>query len=186
MRGPTPSQTVGPYFGIGLNRLFSDVLAPTSTEGQAITISGQLLDGDGEPIPDAVFEFWQADHDGNYCCLDRSTGPPASFQGWRRVATDPEGRFTLHTIKPGSVKQVGRPPQAPHINVTLFMRGLLRHLYTRIYFDDELANQADQVLQAVPKQRRHTLLAKLTDQAGHHYRWNVFMQGSDETAFFDW
>jgi protocatechuate 3,4-dioxygenase alpha subunit len=173
----TPSQTVGPYFLIGLGMLFEDDLAREGVAGERITISGRIFDADGQPIPDAFIEIWQADANGTYPSADSR----APFRGWGRVATDENGRFEFKTIKPGAV---GAGSDAPHINVALFMRGLLRHLYTRIYFAGENANDRDSVLNVVPSARRDTLVARKGDTG--NYAWDIFMQGPHETVFLDW
>ena len=144
----TPSQTVGPFFQIGLSWLYAaDLAGPDAAD--AITLRGRVLDGDGQPVPDAVLEIWQADAQGRYADPE---GAHAGFRGFGRVATDESGGFSLRTIKPGSVEG-----QAPHLNITLFMRGLLRALAGRVYFADEPRNVDDPVLLRVPSARRATL-----------------------------
>jgi protocatechuate 3,4-dioxygenase alpha subunit len=182
MRGPTPSQTVGPFFHLGLRRLFRDDLVPPDHQGAATSISGQVRDGDGQAVPDAVLEVWQADHLGRYVSVDSQ----ATFHGWGRIPTDAHGSFRLRTITPGRVVGADGALQAPHINVTLFMRGLMRHLFTRVYFEGDPANPSDSVLRAVPEPRRPTLMAKRSAAAGKHYSWDVVLQGPQETVFFDW
>lgn len=186
MPGPTPSQTVGPFFSIGMKRLFSSDQSASGREAEAIAITGQVLDGDGQPVPDAVLEFWQADQFGKYAQPESASSEGAAFLGWARVPTDAQGSFTLRTIKPGAVANGSSgSPQAPHINVIIFMRGLLRHLYTRIYFDGEPANQSDPVLQTMPENRRATLVARRSETNRKQYLWNVVLQGNGETVFFD-
>jgi protocatechuate 3,4-dioxygenase alpha subunit len=150
-----------------------------------VRIEGRVLDGVGEPIFDALIELWQADARGRYAHPADPRGSNASFKGFGRfgTGTDPERRFIFDTIKPGRVDA----SQAPHINVIVLMRGMLLHAYTRIYFSDEAAaNAADPVLQRVPAERRRTLVAERTVQpAGVVYRWDIRMQGPDETVFFD-
>ena len=182
-RGLTPSQTVGPFFHIGLRRLFRDDLVPPDRAREAIVISGRVVDGDGEPVPDAVLELWQADDRGAYANVD---DPGTGFFGWGRVATDPLGNFRLRTLKPGRVVATGGLSHAPHVNVTLFSRGLLGHLFTRIYFAGDPGNAADPVLLAVPESRRHTLIAQRDVGDQSRYSWNIVMQGPRETVFFDW
>jgi protocatechuate 3,4-dioxygenase alpha subunit len=186
--GATPSQTVGPFFHIGLRRLSRDDLVPSAGKWIPITISGQVLDGDRQPIPDAVIEVWQANHLGQYAIADalQRTEPAASFCGWGRLPTDASGGYKLRTIKPGQVIGSGDTLQAPHINVAVFMRGLLRHLFTRIYFENELTNTADPVLLRVPEKRRPTLIAQRCDCVEQRYSWNIVVQGPEETVFFDW
>lgn len=181
----TPSQTVGPYFRIGLEYRFSDVLCSEDTPGEHIVITGVVYDGQGVPVPDAQLELWQADAQGRYPGL-ASGGSPATegFTGFARVAVDDTGRFRVRTIRPGEVTAPDGSRQAPHISVILFMRGLLRHLHTRIYFANERANETDSVLREVPEERRETLLAKPIAEVPGEYLWNIYLQGENETVFF--
>ena len=183
----TTSQTVGPYFSIGLTRLKKDNLASTEVSGERITISGRVLDGDGAGVPDAMLEIWQANSHGKYAHPEdkQNKNLEAAFQGYGRIPTDANGAFRFQTIKPGSVAGPDDKPQAPHIAVSVFTRGLLRRLVTRIYFPDESANAGDFVLNLVEPARRGTLIAhKLAGQGGH-LEWNVVLQGDKETVFFD-
>ena len=186
----TPSQTVGPYFAYGLTPTqygynFTGIAQPSmvdeQTEGQRIRILGQVLDGQGAPISDAMLEVWQADAQGRYPDPSRESG----FKGFGRVGTgtDPQNRFWFDTIKPGATQD----GQAPHLNVMVFMRGLLSHVYTRIYFSDEDASNAeDPVLNSVDEARRDTLIAQRTQTPGGTvYRFDIHMQGDKETVFFD-
>ncbi len=190
----TPSQTVGPYFAYGLTpeqyrypfrSLVGNVLADAATDGEHIRVEGRVLDGDGAAIDDAMVEIWQADAQGRYAHPADPRGSNATFVGFGRVGTgtDPERRFSFQTIKPGPVGD----GSAPHLNVILFMRGLLSHLYTRIYFsDEEAANAADPVLSQLDEARRGTLIAQREDTAGGPvYRLDIHMQGEAETVFFD-
>lgn len=190
----TPSQTVGPYFAYGLSApqygypftgLASDQVADELVPGERIRIAGRVIDGADEPIPDALVEIWQADSEGRYAHPNDGRASNQRFRGFGRfgTGTDPEHRFVFSTIKPGSVDGV----QAPHISVLVFMRGLLTHAYTRIYFSDETAaNSRDPVLQSVPSERRGTLIAKREHTAaGTLYHFDIHMQGDDETVFFD-
>ena len=190
----TPSQTVGPFFAYGLTPeqygyafrgLAGSVLVDDETPGERIRITGRILDGESNPVPDAMLEIWQADAAGRYAHPADPRGSNLRFTGFGRcgTGTDPENRFVFDTIKPG-------PPgegQAPHVNVILFMRGLLSHVFTRIYFDDEAeANARDPVLASVETARRHTLIAaRQTTPAGTVYRLDLHLQGPDETVFFD-
>lgn len=180
----TASQTVGPYFRIGLiygqpqNDLVQD-----KTSGERIKITGLVLDGDGQPIPDAMIEIWQPDANGIY---NHPTDPLQAqadphFRGFGRAETRHEGRYEFKTIKPG-----GRDGQAPYINVNVFARGMLIHALTRIYFEDEPANADDAVLNAVESNRRQTLIAVL-EQSGNlpAYRFDIHIQGDGETVFFN-
>jgi protocatechuate 3,4-dioxygenase alpha subunit len=196
-RGQTPSQTVGPFFAYGLapeqyNYPFRSIagssIANDDTEGVRIRVMGQVLDGAGEPIPDALVEIWQANAHGryNHPADDRKDNLlDPNFKGFGRVGTGTRAdrAFVFDTVKPGSVD--GR--QAPHLNVCVLMRGLLLHAYTRIYFADEAAaNTADPVLRAVAADRRDTLVARRDEHLpGTIYRFDIRMQGDLETVFFD-
>ena len=184
-RIPTTSQTAGPFFTIGLAYRFSNALCTEDTDGEQIVIRGVLYDGGGVPVPDAQLELWQADPRGHYPGLASGEEPASKgFRGFARVPTDEAGQFFFRTVRPGVVTAPDGSKQAPHIVVILLMRGLLRHLYTRIYFADETGNQTDRALCAVPEDRRYTLLAKPVAGKSAEYIWNIFLQGDDETAFF--
>jgi len=188
---PTPSQTVGPFFHLGLAHAEWSDLAADGPQGERIAIEGRVTDGDGAPVPDAMLEVWQANAAGRYNHPeDRQTDKAIDphFRGFGRVATDFDGRFRIVTIKPGAVPGRGNALQAPHINVALFARGLLIHLHTRIYFADEPANAADPLLSSIDGAAvRETLLARRDPAGGNPplYRWNIVMQGDGETAFLD-
>lgn len=190
----TPSQTVGPYFAYGLTApqygypftaIASGEVADDSVQGKRIRVAGRVLDGAGEPIPDALIEIWQADSEGRYAHPNDGRASNQRFRGFGRfgTGTDPENRFIFNTIKPGPVGGA----QAPHINVMVFMRGLLTHAYTRIYFSDEAAaNARDPVFSSVPAERQKTLIARREEtSAGTVYHFDIRMQGDDETVFFD-
>ncbi len=186
----TPSQTVGPYFSYGLApkqygysypELVNGDLTTVDVEGTRIRLEGCVYDGAGDIVPDALIEIWQADGQGRYAHPADPRATNSTFKGFGRfgTGTDPENRFIFDTVKPGSVD--GK--QAPHINVIVMMRGLLTHTYTRIYFDDEqAANAKDPILNTVEEGRRHTLIAK---GEGAVYRFDIRMQGNNETVFFD-
>jgi len=175
----TPSQTVGPYFRIGLAWLYHADLAGPDAPGR-LHLSGRVLDGDGRPVDDALLEIWQAEASGRY---PERTDPPR-WAGFARVATDAAGAFVLFTGKPGRVRGPADRLQAPHLAVNVFMRGLLRHLVTRVYFPDEAeANAADPVLALVEPARRGTLVARALP--GGALAWDVVLQGPGETVFFD-
>ena len=186
--GPTPSQTVGPFFALMFLRQEPlNVLVRPETEGQRIRIEGRVLDGDGAPVDDALIEIWQANGYGRYNHpADRGEAPlDPAFTGFGRVGTDESGRYWFETIKPGHVPYDAQTWQAPHIVVTVFARGLLNHLSTRLYFADEAANEADPVLQRVPAERRPTLLAKPESVDGKLvYHFDIVLQGEAETVFF--
>jgi protocatechuate 3,4-dioxygenase alpha subunit len=191
--GQTPSQTVGPYFAYGLtatqygydfDQPFDAVLALDNASGERIRLEGRVIDGDGNAINDALVEISQPDGEGRYPQTP-DEARALGFRAFGRVGTGTtEGnRFVFHTVKPGAQA----PGEAPHINVIVLMRGLLLHAFTRVYFGDEAAaNAKDEVLQSVPADRRHTLVAERVVQGGAvSYRFDIRMQGTDETAFFD-
>jgi len=191
---PTPSQTVGPFFSLGLDRPEWSDLTVGNPQGERIVIEGRVIDGDGAPVPDAVVEIWQANAAGRYAHPEdnRSDKPlDPNFRGFGRSPTDAEGRFRFTTVKPGPVPGRGNSLQAPHINVLLFSRRLLIHLHTRIYFDGEPANAAGPLLSSIDDPKvRGTLLARReggNDQGGSpaRYRFDIVMQGDNETAFLE-
>jgi protocatechuate 3,4-dioxygenase alpha subunit len=193
--GVTPSQTVGPYFKYGLtpngqyewNDAFTGNLVTSDTSGERIRVEGRVFDGEGQPVPDAMLEIWQADAQGRFADpQDKRALPNAEFRGFGRCGTDANGVYVFDTIKPGSVPDPDGKPQAPHILLAVFARGMLRHLYTRIYFADEAANGGDPVLALVPADRRATLIAAREDGSGNAvYRLDLRLQGDGETVFFD-
>jgi protocatechuate 3,4-dioxygenase, alpha subunit len=191
--GQTPSQTVGPYFAYGLtatqygydfNQPFDAVLALDGARGERIQLVGRVIDGDGKPINDAMVEICQPDGEGHYPGSVEDA-KARGFRGFGRVGTgtDAANRFVFHTVKPGA----GAPGQAPFINAIVTMRGMLLHTFTRIYFSDEAtANDEDAVLQSVPAERRGTLVAQRSVEGGLvTYRFDIHMQGDQETVFFD-
>jgi len=180
---PSGSQTVGPYFRIGLDRLIGQVPVDELSP-DAIEIHGKVLDRDGEPVSDALLELWGADKSGAYPGAVPNSG--ANPAGFRRVATDPEGNFSLALIKPGATPIGDGRLQAPHMLVLVFARGLLRHLITRVYFEQERANAVDPVLLEIPAERRHTLIAHPVANNPRVFQWNVVLQGENETVFFAW
>jgi protocatechuate 3,4-dioxygenase alpha subunit len=182
---PTASQTVGPYLHIGLAWLTIDRLAPPGCPGQHLKIEGRVLDGDGQPVPDALVEIWQANAHSKYAHPEdtRDALLTPGFRGFGRVPTDADGRFRFITIKPGPVADPEGGQQAPHLLVSVFMRGLLKRLVTRMYFPDEPRNAADSVLRLVPTERRGTLVARPTGK--DELEWNIILQGGGETVFFD-
>jgi protocatechuate 3,4-dioxygenase alpha subunit len=171
----TTSQTIGPYLRIGLEWMVIEDLAPPGAAGERVQINGKIVDADGNPVNDAAVEIWQANSQGQYA--------DKSFRGYGRSLTDDSGAFRFRTIKPGRVPGPGGKLQAPHLTVTIFMRGLLKQLQTRIYFPDDAANAEDPVLNLVPAERRATLVAKKRGDAS--LEWNVVLQGKNETVFFD-
>jgi protocatechuate 3,4-dioxygenase alpha subunit len=182
----TPSQTVGPYFAMRLPWPEGPFVVPAQTPG-AITIIGRLYDGAGDPIPDGMIETWQADPGGRFAHPDDPRGPIArddtAFRGFGRSQTRHDGSFTIVTLKPGPLPFGDGRTEAPHINVSVFSRGMLDRSVTRIYFPDETrANESDPVLGAVPEHRRSTLIAVPFDGL---LRFDIHMQGDNETVFFD-
>jgi protocatechuate 3,4-dioxygenase alpha subunit len=199
----TPSQTVGPFFAYGLaphsccdwqpsdvydwkQTVGSNLVTPDAT-GTRIRIEGRITDGDGIGINDAMIEIWQADAQGRYASpRDTRARPNTQFKGFGRSATDENGEFSFDTVKPGSVPGPEGKPQAPHIVVCIYSRGMLRQLYTRLYFSDESSNSSDPILTLVPGDRRDTLIAHKQSHMGHNvYRFDIRVQGGAETIFFD-
>jgi protocatechuate 3,4-dioxygenase alpha subunit len=179
----TPSQTVGPFFAIGLPWPDGPEVVPETFYG-AIRIGGRVLDGAGEPVPDALVETWQASPGGRFDHPDDPRGAVGGFRGFGRCATDAEGRWHVVTLKPGPVPGVDGTTQAPHIDVSVFARGLLNRVVTRIYFEDEEdANARDPLLAALAADpRRETLFARL--DGFDSYRFDIVLQGAGETVFF--
>jgi protocatechuate 3,4-dioxygenase alpha subunit len=187
----TTSQTVGPFLHIGLDGLNNDNLVGEGVTGERVIIEGRVFDGDGKPVPDGVVEIWQANAHGKYAHPDDTRDLPLEpgFRGFGRVPTDGNGAFRFTTIKPGRVPGTGGKLQAPHIIVSVFMRGLIKRLATRIYFPDEPGNAEDPVLSMVPEERRATLIARPVAGRAGVLEWNVVVQGEaagqGETVFFD-
>lgn len=187
---PTASQTVGPFFHDCLVRPDArrSVLTTAATEGEHIRVVGRVVDGDHAAVPDAMVEIWQANHHGRYQHPTDQRPLPLdpTFTGFGRCETDAEGYYCFDTIKPGRVPFDETQQQAPHICVAIFGRGLLNHVYTRLYFADDPANADDPVLLCVPLERRATMLAKRQSVAGStEYRFDIVLQGTDETVFFN-
>jgi protocatechuate 3,4-dioxygenase alpha subunit len=198
---PTGSQTVGPFFHLGFVYLERENLVADSVAGERVTIRGKVLDGDGKVVPDAVLEIWQADPAGHYASEElRKNSAAPRFLGFGRIETDDHGEFKFTTIKPGRVPSPDGGLQAPHLVITLFSRGLLKPLLTRVYFPDEPSNPEDPVLKLVPPGRRSTLIATPSVQSGtknatehlpqnaapNSFDWTIVMQGEGETVFFDY
>jgi protocatechuate 3,4-dioxygenase, alpha subunit len=180
------NQTVGPYLHIGLDWLTTRDIAGRGIKGERVAIAGRLIDGNGNGVNDGLIEIWQANAAGKYAHPEDPQKKPVE-KGWRgfgRIPTDAKGGFRFTTIKPGRVPAPGGGLQAPHLVVAVFMRGMLKHLATRIYFPDEpAANAEDPILKLVPAARRGTLLPK---QGGKSLEWNIVLQGKNETVFFDY
>jgi len=199
----TTWQTVGPFFSLGLSRLYRDNLAGPDVSGERVKISGCILDGHGNPVPDGIIEIWQANSHGKYAHPEDVQEKPleAGFVGYGRVPTDGGGRFRFTTIKPGRVPSAHamngshipgdenpsaeNPLQAPHLAISVFTRGLLRRLMTRMYFPDEPSNAEDFALSLVEPSRRGTLIAKRVEGRAGALDWNIVLQGVNETVFFD-
>jgi protocatechuate 3,4-dioxygenase, alpha subunit len=164
---PTPSQTVGPFFSFGLLELDrSQLVSPDDDD--AVRIEGRILDGDGQPVPDAMVEIWQADFDGRY----------REGFGWARSGCDEEGRFSFVTRKPGRVPDGNGGLQAPHLSVLVFARGLLKPVRTRMYFPDEDSNADDRVLTSLSDDERRRLIAR------PGLEFDVLLQDPEQTPFF--
>lgn len=184
---PTPSQTVGPFFQIELTTDEHCVkcIGGPNTKGERAWITFRVLDGDGAPVDDAMLEIWQADAQGKYNHPD-DPQPTDSNEGWigfGRLATGEDGSCVLETIKPGCVQY--HSIQAPHLMVAVYARGMLKQLYTRVYFAGDPNNDRDPILSLVPAERRETLLAKADSARRGHWHFDVRLQGDQETVFFD-
>jgi protocatechuate 3,4-dioxygenase, alpha subunit len=183
--GLTPFQTLGPFFDFGVVIPDGDIVAKPESAGRHIVIEGTVRDGKGDALPDALVEVWQANAAGTYRHPgDRQDRPlDPAFNGFGRVATDEDGRFAFKTIVPGRVPGPDGTLQAPHLAVGVLARGVLTRLVTRLYLEDEPSNAEDAVLTLVPAARRSTLLAKRIEP--DRYRFDIVLQGSGETVFFD-
>lgn len=189
--GQTPSQTLGPYFSLRLGAEGENILAGPDAPGRRIRVAGQVLDGDGQPIEDALIEVWQANTAGRYRHPDDNRTEIAlddGFTGFGRALTDFQtGEYLIETVKPGPVPDPEGELQAPHLNFIIQARGMLNPSFTRVYFsDEEEANRADLVLGMVPSERRHTLIAERGVPGDPQaYRFDIRFQGDDETVFFE-
>jgi protocatechuate 3,4-dioxygenase alpha subunit len=185
----TPSQTVGPYLAIGLPWPDGPTVVPEDTPG-AITITGRLLDGEGAPIPDGLIETWQAGPDGRFDHPDDPRGAPANergFRGFGRCPTGLDGSYRIVTLRPGALPSPDGGSEAPHLDVSVFARGLLDRVVTRIYFPDEAAANADDpALSAITDAaRRGTLIAIADPDDKYRFQFHIHLQGEHETVFFD-
>jgi protocatechuate 3,4-dioxygenase alpha subunit len=183
----TTSQTVGPFFKIGFDWLNRDNLAGEGVSGERVTIQGRVFDGDGVAVPDAILEIWQANSHGKYAHPEDTQDKPLEpgFEGYGRVPVTAQGGFRFVTIKPGPVPGPDGKEQAPHLLVSVFMRGLLQRVVTRIYFPDDPRNGEDFILNLVEPAQRSTLIAKKATGGPGQLEWNVVMQGAEETVFFE-
>jgi protocatechuate 3,4-dioxygenase, alpha subunit len=187
----TPSQTVGPFFAIGLPWTGGPHVVPEGTPG-AIVVFGSVLDGAGEPVPDALVETWQAAPDGSFGHPDDprpnaqdSVSTAAACRRFGRCPTEPDGTYRIVTLRPAALPYGDGRTEAPHLDVSVFARGLLDRVVTRIYFpDEEAANAADPVLSALPEPARRDTLIATADGAGR-FRFDIRLQGEGETVFFD-
>jgi len=184
---PTASQTVGPFFSIGMCTHVLNNLVPADllASSKVVTIRGRVLDGDGRGVPDAILEIWRADESENNAAKKSDCDDNGVPSGFARISTDEGGEFEFQVLKPGPITGNRGEIHAPHLAVLVFMRGLLRHLLTRIYFPDETANENDPVLTAVPPARRSTLVATQPAARKSELLWNVCLQGDAETVFFE-
>jgi protocatechuate 3,4-dioxygenase alpha subunit len=181
----TPSQTLGPFGAIIFDPTEVREIAPPGVAGERITVRGRIVDGDGAPVGDATLEVWQANGHGKYAHPEDVQEKPLDdrFKGFGRVSTNSDGVFQFSTIKPGAVPGPNGSTQAPHLTLVIFMRGLLKHLVTRMYFEGEPGNANDPVLTLVPDARRETLIAR---KQGTTYEMSINLQGPKETVYFDW
>ena len=185
---PTPSQTVGPYFSLCLEGPCSiRTMAPADVQGERVKLRCVVFDRAGRPVSDTLIEIWQANAHGKYNHpADRQTKPiDRRFLGFGRQVTDENGVCEFDTIKPGRVPSRGHALQAPHLEVAVFTRGILKPLITRIYFSGEGSNDACPVLALVPKARRRTLMAEPVVGQPGSWRHEIRLSGAKETVFFD-
>jgi protocatechuate 3,4-dioxygenase alpha subunit len=181
----TPSQTIGPFYWGTIVKAYRADLAPSGVAGERIEVALTLHDGQGAIVPDGLFEIWQANSHGRYNHPEDRRNLPLDngFEGYGRASTFTDGTSTFATVKPGRVPWPAGGMQAPHINVSIFARGLLNRVATRLYFDGDPANAEDPVLKLVDPARRATLLAK-KDGKGT-WRLPIHLGGPNETVFFD-
>jgi protocatechuate 3,4-dioxygenase alpha subunit len=176
---PASSQTVGPFFSIGLDYLVDRCPSLDARAAGNLAIHGRVLDRDGAPVPDAILEFWNG-----LTTRDSSASEDAFPDEFRRTATDQDGKFSVVIRRPSEVELEDGRMQAPHLLVLVFMRGLLRNLISRVYFEGDAETATDPVLLAIPPERRRTLIAQRDGE--NSFRWDVILQGVDETVFFAW
>jgi protocatechuate 3,4-dioxygenase, alpha subunit len=178
----TPSQTIGPFFAVALCWPDGPDVVPEGTPG-AVWLGGRVTDGAGEPVPDALVETWQADPAGRFAHPDDPRGPVSSgFRGFGRCPTDADGRWAVRTVKPGPLPTAEGGLEAPHVNVSVFARGLLNRVVTRVYFPDETeANAADPLLASIPDSSVRARLVAVAE--GDGLRFDIRLQGTQETPF---
>jgi protocatechuate 3,4-dioxygenase alpha subunit len=186
---PSASQTVGPFFNYALTADASlGIMALPGAEGERIQLKFRIVDGDGEPTPaDSLIELWQADSRGRYChpADPHAADADPNFRGFGRLETGENGACTFETVKPGAIAAHSGSMQAPHINVSVFARGLLKQLHTRVYFAGEPLIDSDPILALVPEHRRATLLARALPDSGNAWLFEIRLQGASETVFFE-
>jgi protocatechuate 3,4-dioxygenase alpha subunit len=183
---PTASQTAGPYLHLGMTDTRSVAcLAGPLVSGEPVHLTLRLLDGDGVPVPDGMIEIWQADAEGRYRHPEDAGVGQDSFRGFGRMATGEDGSCCFETIKPGRVPGAEGKWQAPHLNVGIFGRGLLKRLATRIYFSGDAGNESDPVLGLVAEDLRHTLMARADPERAGWWSLDIYLCGEKETVFFD-
>jgi protocatechuate 3,4-dioxygenase alpha subunit len=188
---PSATQTAGPFFHFGLLQpSWSDLTSGGKAKGDKIALEGRVTDGEGAPLPDAIIEIWQANAAGKYDHPEDAQDKPVDpgFRGFGRAFTDKDGVFRFTTVKPGSVPGRGNALQAPHIAVSIAARGLLHHLFTRVYFPGEGLNKTDPVLSSIEdRDLQKTLIAAPQGNAGDMpvFRFDIVLQGKNETVFFD-
>ena len=183
-QGLTPSQTIGPFYWGTIVKAYRADLAPPGVAGERIEVALVLHDVEGAVVPDGLFEIWQANSHGRYNHPDDRRNLPldAEFEGYGRASTFTDGCTTFSTVKPGRVPWPAGGMQAPHINLSIFARGLLNRLHTRIYFPGEALNESDPVLALVPAERRPGLIARPTGPGS--YSFDIRLRGPNETVFF--
>jgi protocatechuate 3,4-dioxygenase, alpha subunit len=184
----TPSQTAGPFFHIGMTERRSiPRIAGPDVEGERVWLTCRVFDGENEPVNDAMIEIWQANPAGKYNHPDDTQQKPmdATWLGFGRMATAEDGSCEFETVKPGRVPGPGNALQAPHLTLAVFARGILKQLYTRVYFAGDPANSDDPVLALVPPTRRETLIARPDSTRPGAWRFDIHLQGEQETVFFD-
>jgi len=185
---PTASQTAGPFLHLGLTDKGSvGRIADKTSEGERVRITLSVRDGDGTPVSDAAIEVWQADAQGRYRHPgdDRSTDCDPTWRGFGRLAVDQQGCCVFESVKPGRVPGRGDTVQAPHLSISIFARGLLKHLGTRMYFAGDKSNLADPVLALVPEGRRETLMAQPDNSHPGRWCFEIRLCGDNETVFFN-
>jgi len=183
---PTASQTVGPFFHLGLTHPHSIAnIAGPDAKGERVKFVCTVYDGEGKGLPDAMVEIWQADAEGSYRHPEGGQAENHDFFGFGRLHSGPDGRCEFETIRPGRVPGWTDALQAPHLNISVFARGVLKRLATRAYFAGEPANAEDAALALVPEERRETLMARPDQAEKGLWHFDIYLCGPRETVFFD-